>query len=203
MCWCNPLIRTPHCGKPGCIPPVQTHGGWPMTMDEIAAAERPKPPPMSKWVPTTDLMTLRRMGKLAEELGELQAVTARVVIQGIDEVDPGTGKVNRQRLLDELADVQAQIGCTLLAFDLDQAYLQRRVAEKMRQMAEWESLFARAAGHSPKRDFLNALERVIESQKALATQLEQANPDDPYAGLMVHEDIELLQRGFEEMQAEA
>jgi len=95
---------------------------------------------MSKWVPTTDLMTLRRMGKLTEELGELQSVAARVVIQGIDEVDPGSGKVNRQRLLDELADVQAQIGCTLLAFDLDQAYLARRVAEKMRQMSEWEAL---------------------------------------------------------------
>lgn len=99
-------------------------------------------PKMNKWTPTTDLVTLRRMGKLTEELGELQAVAARVVIQGLDEVDPGTGKVNRQRLLDELADVQAQIGCTLLAFDLDQDYLARRVAEKIRQMREWEAMFA-------------------------------------------------------------
>jgi NTP pyrophosphatase (non-canonical NTP hydrolase) len=100
---------------------------------------------MNKWTPTTDLLTLRRMGKLGEELGEAQAVAARVIIQGIDEVDPGSGKVNRQRLMDELADVQAQIGCTVLAFDLDQGYMARRTAEKMRQMAEWEALFSAPA----------------------------------------------------------
>lgn len=99
-------------------------------------------PIINKWTPTTDLLTLRRMGKLVEELGELQSVAARVVIQGIDEIDPGSGKVNRARLQDELADVQAQIGCTVLAFGLDQEYIARRTAEKIRQMAEWEDLFA-------------------------------------------------------------
>jgi NTP pyrophosphatase (non-canonical NTP hydrolase) len=96
---------------------------------------------MSKWIPTTDLLMLRRMGKLSEELGELQAVAARVIIQGIDEIDPGTGRMNWQRLQDELADVQAQIGCTVLALSLDQAYMARRTAEKIQQMNEWESLF--------------------------------------------------------------
>lgn len=97
---------------------------------------------MNKWTPTTDLLTLRRMGKLLEELGEASNVAARVIIQGIDEVDPGSGKVNRERLENELADVQAQIGCTVMAFDLDQDRMARRTAEKMRQMAEWEALFA-------------------------------------------------------------
>jgi len=101
---------------------------------------------LSKWIPTTDLLTLRRMGKLGEELGEAQSVAARVVIQGIDEVDPGSGKVNRQRLMDELADVQAQIGCTVLAFGLDQDYMARRTAEKIRQMHEWEAMFGTDAG---------------------------------------------------------
>lgn len=96
---------------------------------------------ITKWTPTTDLLTLRRAGKLAEELGELQAVAARVIIQGIDETDPGTGKTNRQRMMEELADVQAQIGCTVLAFDLDQDYMAKRTADKMRQMAQWEALF--------------------------------------------------------------
>lgn len=22
MCWCNPNLRTPHCGKPTCVPPA-------------------------------------------------------------------------------------------------------------------------------------------------------------------------------------
>ena len=103
---------------------------------------------MNKWTPTTDLLTLRRMGKLLEELGEASNVAARVIIQGIDEVDPGSGKVNRERLENELADVQAQIGCTALAFDLDQDRMARRTAEKMRQMAEWEALFS-PAGVAP------------------------------------------------------
>lgn len=95
---------------------------------------------MNKWIPTTDMLTLRRMGKLGEELGEAQAVAARIIIQGLDEVDPGSGKLNRQRLMDELADVQAQIGCAVRDFDLDRDYMARRTVEKMRQMAEWEAM---------------------------------------------------------------
>lgn len=108
---------------------------------------------MNKWTPTTDLLTLRRMGKLLEELGEASNVAARVIIQGIDEVDPGSGKVNRERLENELADVQAQIGCTVLAFDLDQDRMARRTAEKMRQMAEWEALFSPADAQAPSEPF--------------------------------------------------
>lgn len=115
----------------------------------MSALQGDPKPRMAKWTPTTDPLTLRRMGKLGEELGEAQTVAARVIIQGIDEVDPGSGKVNRQRLMDELADVQAQIGCTVLAFDLDQHYMGRRTAEKMRQMAEWEAMFSAPAEPSP------------------------------------------------------
>ncbi len=97
---------------------------------------------MNKWTPTTDLMTLRRMGKLTEELGELQSVAARVVIQGIDEIDPGSGKVNRQRLEHEIADVMAQCAVTISAFRLDSRAIEARQLEKEKQMAEWEALFA-------------------------------------------------------------
>jgi NTP pyrophosphatase (non-canonical NTP hydrolase) len=96
---------------------------------------------LTKWTPTTDLLMLRRMGKTGEEAAELLVVTNRCIIQGIDEIDPGTGKVNRARLQDELADVQAQIGCTVLALGLDQEYMARRTAEKIRQMNEWEAMF--------------------------------------------------------------
>jgi hypothetical protein len=95
---------------------------------------------LTKWTPTTDLMTLRRAGKFVEEGGEALAVVARLIIQGIDEIDPGSGKVNRQRLMEELADLRAQIECSVLAFELDQEYMSRRTAEKMRLMAEWEAM---------------------------------------------------------------
>lgn len=37
MCWCNPAIRTPWCGKAGCR--VEVH------LDGLTAATRPQPPP--------------------------------------------------------------------------------------------------------------------------------------------------------------
>jgi len=99
---------------------------------------------MNPWRPDDDPHQARRVGKTLEELGEAVAVLARISIQGLDAVDPGTGKTNRQRLQDELADVQAQIGCTVLSLGLDQDYMARRTAEKFRQMGEWEAHF-----HSP------------------------------------------------------
>lgn len=96
---------------------------------------------LTKWTPTTDLFTLRRAGKLIEEGGEAIAVAARLIIQGIDEVDPSSGKVNRQRLMEELADLQAQILCTGVAFNLDQEFMDARVQVKLAQMEEWEAMF--------------------------------------------------------------
>lgn len=106
------------------------------------AAKADEQKPMSKWEVTTDQKLLRRLGKLLEELGELSAVAARIIIQGADEIDPGSLKANRDRLTDELADVQAQIGCTILYLGLDQDYMARRTARKIRNMAEWERLVA-------------------------------------------------------------
>ena len=97
---------------------------------------------MSKWTPTTDLLMLRRMGKLIEELGELANVAARCIIQGIDETDPGTGKVNRLRLEHEIADVLAQCIVTIKALGLDNGAIAMRAIAKEDQMAEWEALFA-------------------------------------------------------------
>jgi len=101
------------------------------------------PAKISPWTPTTDLKTLRRMGKLGEEAAELLAVSNRVIIQGIDEVDPSSGKVNRERLLEELADVQAQIHCTRRWMALspeDFVRYQSRVETKIDYMRQWEDM---------------------------------------------------------------
>lgn len=99
---------------------------------------------MSKWVPTTDLMMLRRMGKLLEEMHELGAVAARCIIQGIDEVDPGSGVVNRERLWREVADVYAQLDETVVRLGLNVDDIEARCAEKRGQMQEWEAMFESA-----------------------------------------------------------
>jgi len=109
---------------------------------------------LTKWTPTTDLMMLRRMGKLQEELAELANVAARCIIQGIDEVDPGTGKVNRIRLTHEIADVLAQCRVTIQVLNLDQKAIEERALEKVRQMEEWEAMFPPAGSTEVKPVFV-------------------------------------------------
>ena len=96
---------------------------------------------ITKWVPTTDLMTLRRFGKMLEELGELTEVASRCIIQGIDELDPSTQRYNRVRLIDEIADVYAQLDETIDAFMLNRTYIEKRRAAKRAYMQEWEEMF--------------------------------------------------------------
>ena len=96
---------------------------------------------LTKWIPTTDLLMLRRMGKLQEELAELSIVASRCIIQGIDEIDPGSGKINRARLHDEIADVVAQCVVTIELLKLDFPYIDQRVTKKIGLMQEWEDMF--------------------------------------------------------------
>ena len=96
-------------------------------------------PSMSKWQHTTDPLHVRRLGKTGEELAELAAVVSRCLIQGLDEVDPSSGKTNRQRLIDETADVRAQLNCNDRAFGLPAEEMAARIAKKEGWMAEWEA----------------------------------------------------------------
>ena len=95
---------------------------------------------LQPWYVETDAQRLRRFGKTLEELGELQAVVARCIIQGIDEVDPSSGKVNRKRLEEGIADVDAQLDLLMSAFDLDQQFIYTRSNDKVDQMHTWERL---------------------------------------------------------------
>lgn len=95
----------------------------------------------SKWIPTTDLKELRRLGKTCEELGELVAVLGRTICQGLDGVDPASGEANIERITKESADVIAQIGCNIEAFKLDRDRMEQRVIVKTGLMAEWEAMF--------------------------------------------------------------
>lgn len=96
---------------------------------------------MNPWVPDDNPHQARRIGKTGEEVNELGSVLFRISIQGIDSVDPSSGKTNRQRLLEESADVYAQLDCNMDAIfsakERNEIYL--RAIEKRRQMAEWEA----------------------------------------------------------------
>lgn len=93
------------------------------------------------WVGSLTPHQARRVGKTIEELGELLAVLGRLTIQNLDDIDPGTGKTNRQRFHEETADVLAQLFCNDGAFNMDQFMIERRVDEKITLMAEYEAHF--------------------------------------------------------------
>ena len=96
---------------------------------------------VTMWIPISNKMLLRRMGKTGEECAELLAVTNRIIIQGIDEIDPSSGETNRQRLIDEIADVYAQLDETVKKLLLDKRYIEKRRERKRGYMEEWEEMF--------------------------------------------------------------
>lgn len=88
----------------------------------------------------------RRLGKTAEELAELQAVIARIQIQGLHAIDPGSGKTNFQRLCEETADVHAQLECNFEPFGIPRNIVLIRTLNKIELMREWEKHYTGEAG---------------------------------------------------------
>jgi len=94
---------------------------------------------VNPWNPMSDPVDKKHIGKLLEELGECTQAAARCLIQGIDEAEPTTGKINREWLEDELADVLANYTLCADRFTLDTSRIGVRAFEKMKQLREWHS----------------------------------------------------------------
>lgn len=98
---------------------------------------------IEKWTELASPHGRRRIGKTLEEVNELGAVLARILIQGIDAVDPASGHTNRHRLMQEVADVKAQLILTEQMFlGMSRGQIEARAALKIRQMGEWEEHFS-------------------------------------------------------------
>jgi hypothetical protein len=109
-----------------------------MNTDEI-----PVNPP-SDWQPITDKGDLATLGKTVEELCEgieafarCASITARCIIQGIDEAEPVTGKINRIAMENEIADVEAMIEHIKQRFALDRVHITDRRNKKFAYKASW------------------------------------------------------------------
>ncbi len=76
------------------------------------------------------------------QLGRLQAIAARCVIQGIDEIDPSSGSTNRKRIVHGFAELLLLLQWLTNWLELPADWIAQRVAEKKRQMSEWEAFFA-------------------------------------------------------------
>ena len=102
----------------------------------------------SPWMPITDIKTLRVLGKAAEETAELNKALARAIIQGLDGIDPHTGKDNRTAILEEMADVEANLTLLKDFFDFNRMLLSEynnetheyytRYLNKAEKLKEWQ-----------------------------------------------------------------
>jgi hypothetical protein len=99
-----------------------------------------KPFALNPWHPMTDPVAVKHLGKLAEELAEAGAATARCYIQGIDECEPVTKKPNREWLEDELADVRANIDLVMEHFWLDRVRMNERECRKKDHLRAWHAM---------------------------------------------------------------
>ena len=96
---------------------------------------------LNKWEVETNPLILRRLGKTGEELAELSKVINRVILQGLDGENPNTLYSNLDDLHDEIADVYAQLDCTINSLNLSKEVINHRRQEKVKLMAEWESMY--------------------------------------------------------------
>lgn len=95
---------------------------------------------VNPWRPITNQIDLKHLGKLGEESGELNSAVSRCIIQGMDEKEPNTGKVNRDWLEDEIADVIANAILVVEHFKLDTEKLAARAEKKMAALRSWHKM---------------------------------------------------------------
>jgi len=96
--------------------------------------------PLNPWHPIADAVDLKHLGKLAEEAGELASAAARCMIQGINEPHPTTGKINREWLEDEIADVLANMALCSERFGLNEQRINLRNSNKQTQLRAWHKM---------------------------------------------------------------
>lgn len=91
------------------------------------------------WHPISDSVDLKHLGKLGEECNELGSAVSRCIIQGVDEAEPVTGKINREWLEDEIADVEANIALVKQRFALNEQRMQARAEKKKAHLRAWHA----------------------------------------------------------------
>ena len=102
-----------------------------MEDNEIPAGEA------SEWQPITNKCDLAVLGKFGEELSECTTAIFRCIIQGMAEAEPTTGKINKQWLEDEIADVRALLTFAEARFDLNLARIAKRAEMKRSYKRPW------------------------------------------------------------------
>lgn len=92
------------------------------------------------WIPISSRVDLAILGKLQEELSELQAIVARTIIQGIYEKDPDTGIINKDGIQQEMADVYCMLHLSAAHFNIDYESMIFRKNKKLEHVINWINL---------------------------------------------------------------
>lgn len=92
----------------------------------------------SPWHPISNAVDLKHLGKFGEELNECATAVNRCIIQGIEESEPVTGKINKEWLEDEIADVLANIELCKARFNL--TISQDRIDRKKKHLTSWHMM---------------------------------------------------------------
>lgn len=119
----TPTVPTPYEGEVN----VCTHPFHDRTPDPFIEA--------NPWQPMDDKRELAMVGKLGEEVNECGAIIFRIIIQGMEEKHPVTGKLNRVALEEELADIQAAASFLYDHYGLRP--MTSRVERKIRHLMSW------------------------------------------------------------------
>lgn len=98
------------------------------------------PKQVSPWRPATDAVEVALFGKALEELGELTAIVSRCLIQGVNEREPSTGKLNKSALAEEIADVLAMCEVIMYFNGIKQSHMDRRIKVKRDNFHKWIGL---------------------------------------------------------------
>ena len=98
------------------------------------------------WIPMSEPIDIKHLGKLTEETGELVQVICRCLIQGIDGLDPiNEQESNRDWLTKEIADVLANIDLVVKHFDLDIELIGIRRDRKKKLLRQWHGMLVKPA----------------------------------------------------------
>lgn len=92
------------------------------------------------WHPMTKPIDIKHLGKLIEECGELASACGRALIQGIDECEPDSKKLNCTWIEDEIADVLANIVLVIDHFGLDTERMFKRRDAKIAKLEIWHNM---------------------------------------------------------------
>lgn len=93
---------------------------------------------ISAWFPEQDQIRLAVLSKLIEECNELSARAARCIAQGVDEIDPDSGRTNRVEMTREVSDVIAC--CQKLSDAMDIGGDAERINRKFLGYGRWHDL---------------------------------------------------------------